>query len=101
MTDEDKTPLLVLKNGAGDYFLVPQEVLERGRVPAEHKADVERLMAEASTDDVAGHVWWFGVGMVTGAAVQGAVIVAIATYETGTLKGLDRKTSTTPAPAPS
>ena len=46
MTTEEETPMLVFKNEVGDYFLVPQEALEEGRVPAEHKAEVERLLAE-------------------------------------------------------
>ncbi|MGH2584152.1 MAG: hypothetical protein ACRDJE_04500 [Dehalococcoidia bacterium] len=32
------------------------QALERGRVPAEHKAEVERLVSEAEGDDVAGHI---------------------------------------------
>src|SRR3712207_4156548 len=70
MMDTD-TRALVFKNEAGDYFLVPVETFERGRVPAEHKDEVERLVAEANAGDVSGHVWWFGVGMVSGALVQG------------------------------
>jgi hypothetical protein len=46
---------LVLKNGAGDYFVVPQELLARGRVPAEHAEQIERLFAEAGAD-VSGHI---------------------------------------------
>ena len=44
------TSMLVLKNEAGDYFLIPQETVERSRVPAEHTAEVERLLAEADGD---------------------------------------------------
>ena len=46
MTTEQSTTL-VFKDEAGDYLLVPRETLERGRVPDEHTADVERLIAEA------------------------------------------------------
>ena len=42
----DQTTTLVLKDQAGDYYLVPQELLERGRVPQEQTAEVERLIAE-------------------------------------------------------
>jgi hypothetical protein len=55
MTNHDKTPALVVKNGAGDYFVVPQELLERGRVPAEHRAEVERLIAAATQGDIGGY----------------------------------------------
>lgn len=48
--------MLVLKNGAGEYFVLPQELLERGRVPAEHTAEAERVLAAAEADDVAGHL---------------------------------------------
>jgi hypothetical protein len=51
MTTEDRIPVLVFKDEGGDYFLVPQELLERGRVPDEHKDEVERRI----TDDAAGH----------------------------------------------
>jgi len=53
MTNE-LVPTLVLKDAAGDYFLVPQEMLERGRVPAEHNAEVEQLLTGAGGDDVQG-----------------------------------------------
>jgi hypothetical protein len=55
MTSDDKTPVLVFKDEAGDYFLVPQELLERGRVPAERRGDLERLLVEADAD-VSGYV---------------------------------------------
>ncbi|MGH2584151.1 MAG: hypothetical protein ACRDJE_04495 [Dehalococcoidia bacterium] len=49
MTSE-QTNVLVFKDQAEDYFLLPQETLERGRVPEEHKAEVDRLLAEADAD---------------------------------------------------
>ena len=57
MTDgaNEQTAVLVFKSQAGDYYLVPQEMLERGRVAEEHKAEVERLISELR-DDVRGHV---------------------------------------------
>ena len=48
--------LLVLKSEAGEYFVLPQELLERGRVPAEHTADAERAFASAQAEDVEGHL---------------------------------------------
>ena len=60
MTNE-QTTALVLKDGMGNYFLVPQETLERGRVPEEHKAEVERLISEQH-DDVRGHSPALGLG---------------------------------------
>jgi hypothetical protein len=55
MTNEQTTtiPMLVFQTEAGDYFLVPQELLECGRVPADRIADVERLLA--AQDDVGGY----------------------------------------------
>jgi hypothetical protein len=44
--------VLVLKNQAGEYFLLPWETLEQGRVPAEHRAEVEQVLGEAG--DVSG-----------------------------------------------
>jgi hypothetical protein len=46
MTNEQMRTL-VLKDAAGNYFLVSQETVEQGRVPEEHRAAVERLVAEA------------------------------------------------------
>ena len=46
-TDEPSVAL-VLKDAAGSYYLVPQQTLERGRVPEEQRAEVERLLAEAA-----------------------------------------------------
>jgi hypothetical protein len=56
MTNE-QTNALVLKDAAGSYFLVPQAVLEQGRVPAEHTAELEQLIAAGGPDgdDVQGH----------------------------------------------
>ncbi|MGH2588166.1 MAG: hypothetical protein ACRDJE_24880 [Dehalococcoidia bacterium] len=59
MTDE-QTLSLVLKDEAGNYFLVPQELLEQGRVPEEHTAEIERLIAEQQ--DVQGYARHDGGG---------------------------------------
>jgi hypothetical protein len=48
-----QTGTLVFKDQAGEYYLVPQETLEQGRVPAEHKAQIEHLIAEQQ--DVQGY----------------------------------------------
>jgi hypothetical protein len=55
-----QTSTLVIKDQAGSYFLLPQETLERGRVPEERAAEVEQLLAAATQgaeerDDVHGH----------------------------------------------
>jgi hypothetical protein len=44
--------VLVLKDQSGNYFLVPEELLKQGRVPEEHKAEMEQLVNDA---DVSGH----------------------------------------------
>jgi len=48
--------MLLLKDEAGDYYVLPQELLERGRVPAEQSVEAERVFAAAEADDVAGHL---------------------------------------------
>jgi hypothetical protein len=55
MTSETGMPALVFKDGDGDYFLVPQELLVRGRVPGERAEQIERLLAGADAD-VSGHM---------------------------------------------
>jgi hypothetical protein len=75
-TTQDCT--LVLKDRAGDYYVLPQSILERGLVPAERKAEIERLIAdaEASTssdgEDVQGHVAPAVIVGISGAIAIGA-----------------------------
>jgi hypothetical protein len=54
-TANGESAVLVLKDAAGSYFLLPQGTLEQGRVPEEQKAEMERLIAER--DDVQGHIF--------------------------------------------
>jgi len=51
-TEQDTT--LVFKDAAGEYYLLPLATLRRGQVPAERKAELERLIAEHQ-DDAQGH----------------------------------------------
>ena len=44
---------LVVRDSQGNYFLVPHETLEQGRVPEEQRSEIERLIDEA---DTAGHL---------------------------------------------
>ncbi|MGH2598397.1 MAG: hypothetical protein ACRDJ9_03315 [Dehalococcoidia bacterium] len=88
MTNE-QTSTLVFKDQAGEYYLLPQATLERGRVPAEHKAEVERVLAEVEGDDVQGHalpaaIWFAGV-------ILEGVVIGYAAARQGTLRGLDPK----------
>lgn len=60
MTNE-QTSTLVFKDQAGEYYLLPLETLERGRVPADHKAELEQVIAAAhqggaGDDDVQGYL---------------------------------------------
>lgn len=64
----NQTNVLIFKDQASEYFLLPQETLEQGRVPAAHEAKVECLVAEAGEDDVAGHILP-AVGVLTMPAV--------------------------------
>jgi hypothetical protein len=43
-TEQDMT--MVFKDATGEYYLLPLETLKQGRVPAEQKAEVERLITE-------------------------------------------------------
>ena len=60
MTGE-QSGTLVLKDSAGTYYLVPQEMLERGRVPRERNAELEQFIEVSALgggirgDDVYGH----------------------------------------------
>jgi hypothetical protein len=45
---------LVLKDGAGNYFLVSEETLEQGRVPEARTPELERILAEQQ--EVQGYV---------------------------------------------
>jgi hypothetical protein len=59
---------LVLKNATGTYFLVPLATVEQGRVPEEHTAEVERLMAHGQ--DTSGYVLgWVIAGVGAGVAL--------------------------------
>ncbi|MGH2584153.1 MAG: hypothetical protein ACRDJE_04505 [Dehalococcoidia bacterium] len=62
-----ETRTLVFKNEAGDYFLLPQEMLEQGRVPAEQTAEVERFIAEQADEDVQGQSLWGSFVLVASA----------------------------------
>jgi hypothetical protein len=75
VTDEQGLSL-VLKNDAGDYFLVPQETLTGIRVPEDQKAQIEQLIPEQQ--DVQGYFWQLvGLLHLTPIAViaTGAVLV--------------------------
>jgi hypothetical protein len=47
-----ETGMLVFRNQAGEYFLLPRETLEQGRVPEERTTEVEQVLAQAG--DVSG-----------------------------------------------
>jgi hypothetical protein len=54
-----QSSMLVVQDQAGSYFVIPQETLERARVPEERAAEVEQILAAARDgvegDDVHGH----------------------------------------------
>ena len=39
-------PTLIFKNQAGEYFVLPEHILEQGRVSTEQALEAERLLAE-------------------------------------------------------
>jgi hypothetical protein len=57
-----------------NYYVIPVEILEGGRVPAEHKAEVERLMSE---HEVTGYnpALVVAAGVATGAVVGAGIAV--------------------------
>jgi hypothetical protein len=52
---DTQTATLVLKDQAGEYYLLPLETLAQCRISAEDTGEVERVLAEAEADDVAGY----------------------------------------------
>jgi hypothetical protein len=56
MTTNAQRNVLVLKNEAGEYFVLPEELVEQGRVPAEHIGDVERVFDAAAANDLTGYL---------------------------------------------
>jgi len=89
MTTE-QTNVIVFKDQAGEFYLLPQATLEQSRVPAEHKAEVEQLIAEQ--EDVQGHLLPALVAVIALAGgtsiVGGGVLIWQEATKTGTLKGL-------------
>jgi hypothetical protein len=75
-----QTNMLVLKDNTGDYFLLPSATLEQGRVPEEHKAEIDQLIAEQQSD-VHGHFWpvIFAIAEIA-SALTGPAVVATGTY---------------------
>ncbi len=84
MTD-NQTFALILKNQEGDYFVLPQELVEQRRVPEERRAEIEQLLAEQP--DTQGHFFWipFFVALAGGSAIVGgtALIIDEATKDSG------------------
>ncbi len=70
-----ETIVLVLKDGAGDYFLLPAEMAKRMRVPEAEKGAVEELVAQQH--DVQGHLGIVGAGLIfaTSVAICAAVVI--------------------------
>jgi hypothetical protein len=85
MTDvqTDQPITLILKDQTGDYFLVPREVMERHRVPAEQKAEIEQALAGATAirGDGADDTEGFGLPLVI---VLGWAVATVATAYTVT-----------------
>lgn len=81
-TTSEQTTALVFKDQAGDYFLVPREGLEQGRVLQERTAELERLVADtggaqtAAGDDVRGHLIW-GLVILAEVAVGTAFVIGV------------------------
>jgi hypothetical protein len=82
MSDSTEHPgySLVFTDQDQNYYLIPVEVFERGRVPAEHKAAVEEALRE---HEVTGYYLVVAAGMVLGGALVGAGFVAGAAVGAG------------------
>lgn len=64
--------VLLVKDDAGDYFLLPREVLERGRVPEERTAEIEQLLDETDVSGYSARALYEVVTTVFWAAELGA-----------------------------
>jgi len=70
-----ETSTLVLRDQAGEYFLVPQARLEQGRVPAEHTAEIERLIAASGA--VGGDVQGYAIPLIVPVVIIGVELALI------------------------
>lgn len=66
---------LILKNQAGDYFVLPLELIERGRIAADHRSEIDHLFATSQAHDTAGHAA-FLPGVFVGLLLGGGVSIA-------------------------
>jgi hypothetical protein len=85
---DQQTNALVLKDQAGDYFLVPQAVVEQGRVPQERRAELEQIIAEGQ--DVQGYIGPLAIVVVAAEIGIGAAFFIGMTgpADYGTLKAI-------------
>lgn len=84
MTNEQSIAMVV-KNQAGDYFIIPQELLQGIRVPEEQKAQIEQLIAEQQ--DAQGYIWH---ALLTPLAViiTGGVLIGREIYNQGQVEAV-------------
>jgi hypothetical protein len=69
---EAQMAALVLKDPAGDYFILPQMLVERGKVAADRRSELERLLAEEDVQGYAEPITWgvVAVGFATSLAAS-------------------------------
>jgi hypothetical protein len=72
-TTEQTNIALVFTDQDQNYYLIPAEIIERGRVPAERKAEVEQLMSEQEVEGYLLVHAAVGALVVTGAFATGVV----------------------------
>jgi hypothetical protein len=73
LSNERSDYSLVFADRDQNYYVIPVEAIERGRVPAEGRAEVEQVLGE---HDVTGyHPAAFAAGVVAGAALVGSATV--------------------------
>jgi hypothetical protein len=75
----DEMSAVIFKDQAGEYYLLPQAVLERGRVPAEARAALEAQVPAlqalgAADDDAQGHVVYAAAALGTAVTMLGFAI---------------------------
>jgi len=82
MTNE-RTTTLVLKDSAGSYYLVSQEMLEQGRIPADRAAEIESLLTVSGRSADGGedtHGYFGPLALVFAGVILGGVAGGISIH---------------------
>ena len=66
--------VVVFQDAAGEYYVVPQQVWAQARVPQQHRAEVERLLASGGATS-AGKIRDLKVKPTKAAAIKGGATI--------------------------